>query len=150
MTISSLLIIRLLEIRISFKDIIHWPNQCPLSLSLFFSFLKRILKFIYFSLIYYTLTMVPPPSSHLSRPLYSYTSPLPPFRKEQVSHRYQPNMAYKVALWIGTFLLNKAMQWESNSPKTRQKSKRQPLVPQLGVPQDEPAIELLLICRRHR
>ena len=66
---------------------------------------KRFIN--YSSLIYYIPTAVSPssssPSSSLSPPLFFRSiPPLFPFRKEQASQGYQPNMAKQISIKLGT------------------------------------------------
>ena len=72
------------------------------------------------------------------------------FRKGQVSHEYQQNMAYQVAVRLSTSPCIQAGQdnplWGTGSPK----QSAQPLFPLLGVPPENKATQLWHACRGPR
>ena len=77
-------------------------------------------------------------------PFHSVLLIPPPFlfRKRQVSHGYQPALAHQVAVRLGASSPIEARQGSPKGPKDRQQSQRQPLLPLLGVPHEDQAVQL--------
>lgn len=97
-------------------------------------------SFLFFSLLFSGCNF-PSPFS-----FQSITTPTWPqflFRKEQTVHGCQVNITYLVTVVLGIVLrLDKATQCKEHRHQSRENSQRQPLLPILGVTQDDQATQL--------
>lgn len=138
------------ELHCTVNIIVLFLNICcqlfPISLGTFCS-----VCFL-FMICFYNLITVSPPSSHPNPCSYLLHAPLSPstsskflFRKGQASSGYQPDGAHQAAVDQALSLilgLDKATQYEKQGPKFSQRNQTWPLLPLLGVPQENQATPL--------